>query len=142
MKGHDSRESEDYFSEDMTQRSSYSGKMVKLNFEELGMDVKVLGYNVLILPDDKENQSRGGILLPDSTKRRAMSGVVVGVGPGKFLESGAFCEIYRISIGDKVSFRRNIPIEEIELEGKIHYLINADGVILNHTNLGKNEKVS
>lgn len=113
-------------------KNSYSGKLVKLNLENLEMNVKVLGYNVLILPDEKETQSRGGILIPDTAKRKAMNGVVVGVGTGKLLESGAICEVRGIFIGDRVSFRRNIPIEEIELEGKVHFLINADGVILKH----------
>lgn len=113
-------------------KNSYSGKLVKLNLEELQMNVKVLGYNVLILPDEKETQSRGGIIIPDTAKRKAMNGVVVGIGTGKVLESGAFYEVRGVSIGDRVSFRRNIPIEEIELEGKVHFLINADGVILKY----------
>lgn len=103
--------------------------------------VEVLGYNVLIEPDEVETHSKGGILLPDQerAKRKVLKGKVVGVGPGKVLESGDVANVM-CKVGDRVAFRRNIPIEEIDIVGKMYFLINADGVVLRFTNQGNAEK--
>lgn len=132
------------FGQDMNQKTSRSGKM--LYFDSEGNETtrekfmekrmqevrvpkgRILGYNVLIQPDEKEVMSRGGILIPDGAKRKVMTGVVVAVGPGK-IEKDNLVHVVGIQVGDKVAFRRNIPIEELEIEGILYYLINADGVV-------------
>lgn len=103
-------------------------------------NVEVLGYNVLIMPDEVESQTKGGLYLTDQerAKRKVIKGTVVGVGPGKRAEHDGMFIPVRATVGDRVAFRRNIPIEEIEIQGKMYFLINADGLVLRYL---KDEKI-
>jgi chaperonin GroES len=47
------------------------------------------GDRVLIRRDTVKKQTEGGILLPDSSTTRRQTGVIVRVGPGRLLDSGA-----------------------------------------------------
>ncbi|KAJ8946086.1 hypothetical protein NQ314_008986 [Rhamnusium bicolor] len=50
--------------------------------------VAPLFNRVLIKRADPETQSKGGIMLPESSKNRVLKGTVVAVGPGSRNESG------------------------------------------------------
>ena len=42
----------------------------------------------VVKPQDAEEKTAGGIVLPDSAKEKPLMGTVVSVGPGKMLDSG------------------------------------------------------
>jgi len=68
------------------------------------MGLKVLGDRVLIKVDPEE-ESRGGILLPDSAKEKPQRGTVVAVGEGRRLDNG---EVVAppVKVGDRVIFSK------------------------------------
>jgi chaperonin GroES len=47
------------------------------------MKIKPLNDRVLVIRLDKENRSKGGIIIPDTAKEKPQKGRVVAVGPGK-----------------------------------------------------------
>ena len=49
---------------------------------------KPLQDRVLVRPDDKEEKTPGGILLPDQLQHRPRRGTVVAVGPGRYDPEG------------------------------------------------------
>jgi len=43
---------------------------------------------VVVKPQEAEEKTAGGIVLPDSAKEKPLMGKVISVGPGKLLDSG------------------------------------------------------
>ncbi|MFZ9024902.1 MAG: co-chaperone GroES [Planctomycetota bacterium] len=43
---------------------------------------------IVVKPQEAEEKTAGGIVLPDSAKEKPLIGTVVSVGPGKMLDSG------------------------------------------------------
>ena len=62
-----------------------------------------LGDRVVVQRDESEEQTAGGILLPDSAQDRPTRGQVVSVGNGKLLDDGTRSEL-QVSVGDHVLF--------------------------------------
>jgi len=67
------------------------------------MAIQPLGDRVLVKRLEAEEKTKGGIVLPDSTKEKPQKGEVVAVGKGKVLESGKV-EPLEVKKGDKVLF--------------------------------------
>lgn len=86
-----------------------------------------LGDKVLVSRIEAEEKSPGGILLPESAKKKPTSGKVVAVGDGKILPSG---DRQRMDVkeGDVVYFGQWNGTE-ITLEGE-KYLILSEGDLL------------
>ena len=45
--------------------------------------VRMLHDNVLVLPFEVEEKTKGGIIIPDTAKEKPQRGEVIAVGPGK-----------------------------------------------------------
>lgn len=56
---------------------------------------------IIVRPDDKEEVSQGGIIIPEAAQQRSLSGVVVATGPGRHLENGQIAKI-QVKVGNKV----------------------------------------
>jgi len=51
--------------------------------------IRPLEDKVVIKPEEEEERTPGGIILPDTAKKRPQEGTVVAVGPGKLLDDGS-----------------------------------------------------
>jgi len=92
------------------------------------MTIKPLGDHILIEPISKEEKTKEGIFLPETTeKERPEQGKVVAVGPGRRLPSGKTLPI-EIKVGDIVLFTKYAP-NEIKV-GDREYLITREEDIL------------
>ncbi|UFX83372.1 co-chaperone GroES [Candidatus Absconditicoccus praedator] len=72
----------------------------------------------------EESKTKGGIVLPETTKEKPGRGEVVAVGEGKILDDGKRAPM-DIKVGDVVHFTKFSP-DEIELEEngeKVKYLV-------------------
>lgn len=67
--------------------------------------VKPLGDRVFIKVSASEEQTAGGILLPDAAKEKPQIGEIVAVGPGKRNDDGSRQSI-DIGVGDKVLYSK------------------------------------
>jgi chaperonin GroES len=52
------------------------------------MKLKPLDDRVVVKPQEAEEKTAGGIVLPDTAKEKPMMGKVIAVGNGKILDSG------------------------------------------------------
>lgn len=95
--------------------------------------LKAVLDHIVVKRDDKEERTKGGLVLPDTAQDKPQRGVVVDVGPGRWLESGetvgpCYGEASELEKGDAVWFRKFMGTE-IELGGA-KYLVLTSGDIL------------
>ena len=86
-----------------------------------------LGDRVLVKPLEREEVSKGGIVLPDTAKEKPQEGTVLAVGSGRVLEDGTKVPM-EVKSGDKVLYGKYAGTE-IKIEGK-EYLILSEKDIL------------
>lgn len=67
--------------------------------------LRPLDDRVVVEPDDADEVTPGGIVLPDVAKEKPQRGMVVAVGPGKLLDDGSRATPI-VSPGDKVMFTK------------------------------------
>lgn len=79
------------------------------------------------LDDDKEQQSAGGIIIPDSAKEKPQEGEVRAVGKGKRLEDGKVVPL-DVQVGDRILFGKYSG-SEIKLEGEELIIMREDEVL-------------
>ncbi len=78
--------------------------------------VRPLDDRVVIEPLEAEEQTAGGIFLPDTAKQKPQRGRVMAVGPGKLLDDGKRAAV-SVAIGDEVLYGRYAG-SDIEVERK------------------------
>jgi len=88
--------------------------------------IKPLGDKVVVEPLESEEKSAGGIILPDTAKKKPQEGVVVAVGPGKVLEDGSRGEM-AVKVGDKVIYAK-YGGTEVTVEGKDLMILDQDSI--------------
>jgi chaperonin GroES len=86
-----------------------------------------LGERVVIKPMEQEQQTKGGIFLPDTAKEKPQEGEVVAVGPGRVGDDGARIPM-ELSNGDKVIYSKFAGTEY--KDGDDEYLILRESDIL------------
>jgi chaperonin GroES len=64
-----------------------------------------IGDRVFVKRDDAEEVSKGGIIIPDRAKEKALRGTVVAVGPGARNKEGTLIPM-EVEVGDVVLFTR------------------------------------
>jgi len=64
-----------------------------------------LGDRVVVKPIEKEEVSKGGIVLPDTAKEKPQEGEVIAVGPGKLGDDGKRLAI-DVKVGDRVIYAK------------------------------------
>jgi len=68
------------------------------------MDLKPLHDNVVIKADEAEEKTKGGIIIPETVKKKPEIGIVVAVGPGK-TEDGVLVPM-SVTENNKVLFNK------------------------------------
>jgi chaperonin GroES len=89
--------------------------------------LKPLGDRIVVKPGPEEEVTTGGIVLPDTAKKKPQEGTVVAVGPGKVLESGQRVPL-EVAVGDVVLYTK-YGGTEVTLEGE-DYVILEEGSVL------------
>lgn len=89
------------------------------------VSIRPLGDRVLVLPDPKEESiTSSGLIVPGQEEN--LTGVVIGVGPGKVVD-GEFVQV-DLTWGERVLIGR-YGHDEIIFEGKKYYIV-PEGSIL------------
>ncbi len=77
-----------------------------------------LGDRVVVKPIEKEEMTRGGIVLPDTAKEKPQEGKVMAVGPGRLSDDGKLIPM-GVKVDDIVIYSKyggaEIKIDEEEL---------------------------
>jgi chaperonin GroES len=80
------------------------------------MKINPLDDRVVVRPNEAEETTAGGIVLPDAAKEKQQRGTVLAVGPGRMLDSGERSAI-SVKVGDQVLFGK-YGGTEIEIDGE------------------------
>lgn len=67
------------------------------------MKLKPLGDRLIVRRTEAQDKSAGGVIIPDSAKKKPQRGTVVAVGPGKMLKDGSRRPL-QVREGDRVLF--------------------------------------
>ena len=80
------------------------------------INLRPLDDRVVVEPQEAEDVTAGGIVLPDTAKEKPQRGKIVAVGPGKLLDSGERGAL-SVAGGDEVIYGQYSG-SEIEVEGR------------------------
>jgi chaperonin GroES len=89
--------------------------------------LRPLADRILVRPGEEEEVTKGGIVLPDTAKKRPREGEVLAVGPGKLLDNGQRAPL-EVAVGDVVVYSE-YGGTEITV-GTEEYVILDEGSIL------------
>jgi chaperonin GroES len=91
------------------------------------LNLRPLDDRLVVQPNEAEDVTAGGIVLPDSAKEKPQRGTVVAVGPGKLLDSGERGTL-SVAVGDEVIYGKYSGME-IEVNGKEVKILRESDVL-------------
>ena len=89
--------------------------------------VKPLGDRVLIQPEDEEQTTASGLVLPDTAKEKPQEGVVIAAGAGRVTDDGKTVPL-EINEGDKVLYAKYAGTE-IRLDDEDYLIVSERDVL-------------
>ena len=89
--------------------------------------IRPLGDRVVVKPAAKEEMTKSGIVLPDTSKEKPQKGEVIAVGSGRMLETGQRVPM-DLKAGDEILFSKYAG-NEIKIDD-VDYLILREMDIL------------
>lgn len=93
------------------------------------MPLEPMNDNLVIERMEAEDVTKGGIVLPDSAKKKPMKGKVLATGPGRWNQAGDKRIPLSVKTGDVVLFERYASNAEVEVDGKT-VLVMSEGSIM------------
>ena len=93
----------------------------------MAASISPLADRVVIKPQDAEETTAGGLIIPDTAKEKPQEGKIISVGPGRLSEDGKRVAM-EVKKGDKVLFRKYSGTEV--KEGEEEYLIVRESDIV------------
>ena len=91
------------------------------------MKLKPLQDRVIVKQSEAEEQTKSGILLPDSAKEKPTRGKVIAVGPGKLDDKGKPMEI-GLRVGDTVYYGKYSGTD-VEIDGQKLVILRESDVL-------------
>ena len=86
-----------------------------------------LGERVMVKPTELDQQTKGGIFLPDTAKEKPQEGEIIAVGPGRVADDGKRIPM-ELAKGDRVIYSKFAGTEY--KDGDDEYLILRESDIL------------
>ena len=90
-------------------------------------NIKPLEDRILVRPEEGEETTASGIVIPDTAKEKPQEGTVLAVGPGKRSDTGELIPM-DVSEGDRVVYSK-YGGTEIKLEGEDLLILSARDVL-------------
>ena len=90
------------------------------------MSLRPLRDKVVVKPRGEDEKTSGGILLPDSAKKKPSEGEVIAVGTGRLLENGT-TKAPSVKVGDKVVYAK-YGGTEVTLDGNDFVLLDEEQI--------------
>lgn len=91
------------------------------------MKVTPLFDNVLVQPEEAEERTASGIILPDTAKEKPTIGKVVAAGKGKTDAQGKMIPMV-VKVGDRVMYKK-WGGNEVKVEGKEMTLVAQEDIL-------------
>ena len=90
------------------------------------MNIKPLGDRIVIKVLEKEEKTKGGIVLPDTAKEKPQKGEVLAVGSGEIID-GKKVEL-EVKVGDQIIFSKYAGTE-IKLNDEEYLILRQNDVL-------------
>ena len=91
------------------------------------MKIKPLGERVLVEPITEEEQTKGGIIIPDTAKEKPQQGKVIAVGTGKIDDNGKKVP-FNVKKGDTVLMPQ-YGGQTVKLDDKEYQIMREDDIL-------------
>jgi chaperonin GroES len=91
------------------------------------MRFKPLGDRILLKQLEAKEQTKGGIVLPDTAKEKPQEGEIIAVGEGKKNPEGRVVPL-SLKIGDKVLYGKYSGTE-VAIDGEDYLIIREEDVL-------------
>lgn len=95
--------------------------------QALQVKLKPLGNRVLAKRLEAEEKVKGGIILPDTAKKKQETAQVIALGTGKKDKNGTLIP-FTVKVGDKILMDKYSGTE-VTVEGEEYIILNADDII-------------
>jgi chaperonin GroES len=90
------------------------------------MPLRPLSTKIVVEPAEEEERTAGGIVLPDTAKKKPTEGKVVAVGSGRTLDDGTVVPL-SVKPGDTVVYAK-YGGTEVTLDGKDYVILDEDQI--------------
>jgi chaperonin GroES len=90
-------------------------------------NIRPLHDRVIVKRIEEGEQSRGGIIIPDSAKEKPQEGEVIAAGFGKYREDGTR-QTLDVKVGDRVLFGK-YSSSEIKVDGEELLIMREDEIL-------------
>ena len=91
------------------------------------MKIRPLNDRILVLREEEEQKTTGGIIIPDTAKEKPQKGKVIAVGSGKQLDNGERAPV-GVKEGDRILFSKYAGTE-ISIDGVEHLFMREDDIL-------------
>ncbi len=95
--------------------------------EAVKITLKPLGNRVLAKRLDPEEKLKGGIILPDSAKKKQETALVIAIGPGIHNKEGKL-QPMPVQVGDKILMDKYSG-QEVTLNEEEFVIVKADDIV-------------
>ncbi len=89
-------------------------------------NIRPLGDKVVVQVVEADEKTAGGIILPDSAKKKPSEGKVIAVGEGRVLDSGDRNKL-SVKVGDRVLFSK-YGGNEVNFDGEEYTILDEDQI--------------
>jgi len=91
------------------------------------MKVRPLHDRLIVKRLEEEEQTKGGIIIPDTAKEKPVEGKVIAIGDGKIKEDGTKIPM-EMKKGDRILFAKYAGTE-VKIDGEEHLIMKEDDVL-------------
>ena len=91
------------------------------------MKIRPLQDRVIVKRVQKEEKTKGGIIIPDTAKEKPQEGKVIAVGKGKVDDTGKLRPL-DVKAGDRILFGKYSG-SEIKIDGEEHLILREDDIL-------------
>jgi chaperonin GroES len=93
----------------------------------MAVKLQPLADRVVVKPIEREEVTKGGIVLPDTAKEKPQEGKVVAVGPGRLSDDGKRIAM-DVKVGDRVLYAR-YGGTEVKIEGEELVILRESDIL-------------
>ena len=90
-----------------------------------------LGDRIVVKPIEREEVTKGGIILPDTAKEKPQEGEIITVGPGKVKDDGTRIAM-DVKVGDKVIYAKYAGTE-VEVDDEKLLIMHESDIMAKRT---------
>ena len=91
------------------------------------MKIRPLQDRILVKRLEETNQTKGGIIIPDTAKEKPQEGKVVSVGKGRVMEDGTQRKL-DVKAGDKILFGKYAGTD-VKIDDEDYLIMREDDIL-------------